>query len=402
MRRLAPWGLAVAALTIVVVLVIRGSGDGDGEASASRALQAGLMVGFNDTLPSVAPRFPLGLFVGRMRAAGAQLHRMSLSWQYEELERGRPDEGYFGRWDELYRRELDAGVRQVIQLVGTPVWALGTRALRPDGSRACSGDPRALCLAPPDVRDPVLRAAWQQWVQRVVRRYPQAAAIEVWNEPNQELAWVVAQDPALYARLVQATSEAVEGVDPRMVVLAGSTAAFDGPDSPTATSVATFLKTLFRVAGNGAFDAISYHSYPCPGPAPTRRLDLDLARVRAVRDAAGVDTMALWLTETGAATGRTPTAANCGGAFGHPGQARALAATIDWATGVREREGDLRTVLVNTLFNQRPSAVGFGRPLVGDVEFGLIAWRFGVEGPKLVPKPGLRVVACRFGASSMC
>ena len=79
-----------------------------------------LGVGFNDTILSVQPTFSMSTFVTRLQQTGATLHRMSLSWQYWELERGDRHETYFTKWDDLYNRELAIGTRQVIQLVGSP------------------------------------------------------------------------------------------------------------------------------------------------------------------------------------------------------------------------------------------------------------------------------------------
>ena len=362
----------------------------------SAGLPAQVGVGFNDTLLSVHPQFPISTFVERLSAAGAELHRMSLSWQFHESTRGQPDYGYFGRWDDLYRQEAAIGVRQVIQLVGTPPWALDPDARKPNGGVPCT-DPGANCLAPPNVRDPAVREEWKQWVRTVVTRYPTAAAIEVWNEPNLEWAWIIKQDTDLYGELVAATHEAVESVDPAMPVLAGSIAGVRDGSTPSATHMSTFIDSMFTNSATGHFDAISFHSYPCGFGPPADRVRNDTNRIRAIKNYRGVPEFPLWLTETGAGTSG-PTPANCADAFMEAEQGPALGAVIDWARSEAEAVGDLRVLLINHLYNERARVNSLDTPNAnGKYEYGIEAWRWNSSGQIAQrEKPGFATVACKF------
>ena len=366
-----------------------------GDAAAADPVQ----VGYNDTLLSVQLQFPIPTFIDHFQAGGGKLHRMSLSWQYYEPTKGTEHSDYFNRWNQLHSQELSEGIRQIIQLVGTPRWAVSTTATRPNGTPPCL-DPNAVCLAPPNVRDKTIRSEWMSWVRTVVARYPTAAAIEVWNEPNMEWAWVIEQDPELYALITSATYDAVRSISPTMPVLAGGVAGYRGPDTATTTDMQSFVHTLFAVAGTQHFDAISLHAYPCGFGAPESRVINDINRMRAVKNYHGDRGKPIWITETGAASSG-PVASNCGDSFTEAEQGPAIGRVIDAVRGEQARVGDVPAVIVNSLFNERPRPGNIDRPNSnGSHEYGLIAWRWTSMGSlQIKNKPGFATVACKFKLS---
>ena len=62
---------------------------------------------------------------------------------------------------------------------------------------------------------------WQEFLEEVARRFPQAAAIEIWNEPNLSGFWKPEPQPERYARLVASAYEAIKAADPGIQVIAG-------------------------------------------------------------------------------------------------------------------------------------------------------------------------------------
>lgn len=62
---------------------------------------------------------------------------------------------------------------------------------------------------------------WQEFLEEVARRFPQAAAIEIWNEPNLSGFWKPEPQPERYAGLVASAYEAIKAADPGIQVIAG-------------------------------------------------------------------------------------------------------------------------------------------------------------------------------------
>jgi hypothetical protein len=335
--------------------------------------------------------------VKRLADSGARVHRVVISWQgFEPLE-GRFNPAFWAEPDRNYRDDLAGGVRQIIVLEGTPLWALGPAgrgSASPDGGSRCDGGNSA-CNAPPNVRDPRIRRAWRGWVAGVARRYPRAAGIEIWNEPNIAPNWFQRQDPPLYGLMLKAAGEAIRATKSRTPVVSGSVSTFEGPNDPQKTGYADFLSAVYRSAGKRSFDAIGWHGYPCKESGslygePERHLDA----IRQVQHEFHDSRKPLWLTETGATTGK-PDSSNCGEAFSEREQSEALAAVLDWATDVQRHDGDLPVVLVHSLFdwNNRQEA----RAGAGGGEFGLVGWSLDPRTHRVTTraKPAYRAVTCR-------
>ena len=242
----------------------------------------------------------------------------------------------------------------------------------------------------------MIKAAWQDWVGAVVTRYPQAAAIEVWNEANMEWAWIIEQDPELYGLLVKATTEAVHALAPSMRVLGGGMAGYYGEDTPDQSGFQSFLSQVFEAVGPRAFDAISYHSYPCGYGDPEARLERDAGRIRAIKGHYGRPQMGMWVTESGA-TSSSATSANCGDSFTEAEQGPALQAVVRWARRSLAEAGDVHAVVLHSLFNETERPRGISRPTQGKYEYGLIAWAKSITGSYVFrDKPAFNAVSCVF------
>jgi hypothetical protein len=350
--------------------------------------------GFSDT-QGLNHDFPEDVFVNKMWDSGGRLHRIALNWQWHEQAPGQySDGGSLAREDQLYADELNIGVRQIIQLFGSPPWAIVPGATTPDGTPLCV-DPNSTCLAPPNMRDPVIAAEWENWVRFVVARYPEAKAIEVWNEPNLAWSWGISQDPQLYGLMVAATTRAAHAVDPSMPVLAGAVADYRGPDTPELTDFRDMLRSVYSVAGRSGFDAISYHSYPCDHLDPLYHMQTALDRLRNLKAELGDPARPLWMTETGATTSG-PTPANCDTSFSEDQQGPVLEQVIEWAKHRQADAGDLPIVMINALFNGAPRDWINRESPSGRKEYGLIAWDYDALGSfRQQAKPGYTDVRCK-------
>jgi hypothetical protein len=179
---------------------------------------------------------------------------------------------------------LREGVRPILILAYAPCWAQ-------DEPRKCSqvGAPAANNVG-----------EYAEFAALAAQRYPQALAIEVWNEANWTHFWRPKPDPALYSRLIRAAADAVHRTGTGVPVITAGTAplANDSADG-TAYSFDGFLRRVYQEGGIGAADAVAHHIYF--GDVKDRILTLrqQVARVRAVMEAHGDSGMPLWITEVG-------------------------------------------------------------------------------------------------------
>ena len=214
---------------------------------------------------------------------GADVDRVQINWARFEPAPGTYD---FALSDSIYAADLARGVRPLFILAYAPGWASGS---------ACSGV-AGRCLAGPEsgYYDDFARAA-----AALAVRYPQAAGIEVWNEPNLQHFWRPAAHPEGYAALLRETYAAVRQANPAMRVAGGSVGQIN---SDTGTIAAPeFMRRVYAAGAGNAMDALTIHAYAGGDPTGGRAVD-DVAAVRAVRDATGNASTPLWVTETGAST----------------------------------------------------------------------------------------------------
>ena len=348
--------------------------------------------GFNDTTLGRG-QIPRSTFLNWLDDSGARIHRIEPSWQTYEPHQGQYTPWFWGKHDPDYKDELARDVNQLIVLEGTPYWALtpeGKTSTAPGGVWRCDSGSTP-CNAPPNVRDPAIRDKWKQWVRTITERYPNAAGIQIWNEPNLRWNWFQAQDPDLYSLMLKYAYEAVRSVNPWMPVVSGSMATYQGPSDADKTDYTAFLDTVYRVAGAGSFSGLGLNSYSCKNQGtwhavPQRQLGI----VRSIKSAHGDAAKRVWLTETGANTGPADSA-TCGTRFTEGEQKDAEADLLDWAKREQDQTGDLPVVLIQSLFD------GQEETLARKGGYGLLGWtknplngNIGVR-----PKPSYSVVRCR-------
>lgn len=184
-----------------------------------------------------------------LERAGANATRIDLAWSSLETEgKGRLTRDYVRRIDAVLREAERRGIAVIAMVFETPCWASSApEELRQD----CEGRwwQRGVTAYPP--RDP---NDYADAVRYIARRWgDRLAAIEIWNEPNEDVGrFLRAPDTAVaYAELVRAAAPAVESVAPRLPVLAG---ALSGSDVP-------YLQRLFDAGLGPHVDGISVHPY---------------------------------------------------------------------------------------------------------------------------------------------
>jgi hypothetical protein len=244
-----------------------------------------------------------------------------------------------GRWnwsvyDRLFAAARAHGLGVILTPTDAPCWAHPLLGCHSAGGEAL----------PPD---PAFDGAWEEFIRRVVGRYPALSALEVWNEPNSVPFWAPTPDPERYTELLKGAYRASRSVRPDIPVLFGGLAPNTGTWEGHIDDL-EFLRRAYDAGAAGYFNAIAIHPYPMP----FNRRDY---RQRTLRLIAGVRRLAwrrqhvrlpLWATEIGISTAGD-------GSVTDPAQARRLKALYH----LLARVPDLPVVVVHRLFDQ-PGAGG--------------------------------------------
>lgn len=242
-----------------------------------------VMFGFNDN--GVAQEVVSAPDDARLLAGtGAGLHRMTFNWRYAEPTPGRFQ---FDLYDRIIAEDRKQGIRPVLILMYAPDWTWGPGI-------TCPRDVQ--CPYPPDGRH---LGAWRRIVTELVGRYPDMAALEIWNEPNLDVFFKPRADPKHYTRLVRAADRAVNRAGSDVPVLAGSLANAPATFGVPGLDAQAFLKGMYRAGAAGHFDGLSVHPYPVGNDlAPMFKTLTDVATLRdRYRDRAPI-----WVTEIGSTT----------------------------------------------------------------------------------------------------
>jgi len=188
------------------------------------------------------------------RAFGGALVRFPVNWPYSQARwRGPYD---WRTSDQLYRTYVAAGARPILELVASPRWAVSDTLACPFYADRGLQSQQECDIGP----DSSHIADFNAFAVAVARRYPLAAALEIWNEPNYEGYWR-GRDPAAYAQLADAAVTAVKAATPNMRVLVGALASATD-DGPRWTAMATFVAALRDRGVLGRADGLSFHPYP--------------------------------------------------------------------------------------------------------------------------------------------
>ncbi|MDX6656184.1 MAG: polysaccharide biosynthesis protein PslG [Solirubrobacteraceae bacterium] len=188
-----------------------------------------------------------------VRGIGGTMLRVPVLWGHAEPAAPLAGVHTYG-WerDDLYRGLVTHGVRPILTLLGAPRWALNSSA-------GCED----VCEQPPVGARMDDFAAF---AAAVARRYPLAAAIEIWNEPNNHHGSVQGPDPAAYTALLAKAYDAIKAQRPQMRVLGGALGAYGaGADQPTTASdvrLGDFLGVMLDSGAGAHMDGLSLHPYP--------------------------------------------------------------------------------------------------------------------------------------------
>ncbi|UTI62613.1 hypothetical protein NBH00_14730 [Paraconexibacter antarcticus] len=323
---------------------------------------------------------------------GVTLQRVIVPWSSVE-----PAPGVWNwqGYDDEYKAAVKAGLRPIMIAVSAPCWA-----------RVKAGCVDSVVSGPPD-RD--FEPRWAEYVRRMAVRFPDAAAIEVWNEPNLTQLFEPRPDPIHYTRLLHEAYDAVKGAVPGLPVISGGLLANGVSGSgPGGIGDVTFLTGMLRAGAAAWMDGIGVHPYPQtpaqggPGShwdpaAAVRTLDGQ----RAVEAAAGVTGKPFWITEVGESTSTQA---------GFPAAVTAVQQATDLTRLVQGSvdAGDVRVVIVHTLADERADAgqtavANILQPISGiSLFYNGVASGFGVYDSDLHPKPAACALSRLLGGMLTC
>jgi hypothetical protein len=189
--------------------------------------------------------------------------------------------------DEIVGKAVDAGIRVLPFVYGSPAWI--------------APDPSWPPLAKAD------RAAWAGFLRLLVRRYGPGGEFwagraskqpirrwQLWNEPNFPVFWSPRPSSVGYARLLSTGARAIRSEDPRARIVLAGLAPIERQPLPW-----DFLRELYAVRGFAqSFDIVGLHPYS----ASLRSLSYQVEQTRAVMREAGDGAKPLEITEFGVAS----------------------------------------------------------------------------------------------------
>jgi hypothetical protein len=328
------------------------------------------------------------LTVSKQRQEGATLTRLFVNWYQVEPRAGAWS---WNNTDQEYQEIVKGGLRPLIVVNGAPCWA----------STSC----QTLFQAPPSTKHD---SDWSAYVRAVTARYPQAAGIEVWNEPNLAAAFYPQADPVRYTQLLSEAYTAVKSVNSSMPVISGGLAMND-TDGAGGSGYAsrTFLAGMYAAGARRYMDAVGIHAYPTDtasdgsmvwDPAALARW---LQQVDDVAASNGVQAPPVWITEMGVSTSTEhgfPPAAT------PDQQASYLSSMINMA----QTDPEVRAAIIDSLQDAPQDVLGdllngVTGPLINyDVSYTQLEEGLGVFTSSWVPKPAACAVGKEFGGTITC
>jgi hypothetical protein len=266
-------------------------------------------VNYNDFGDPVTELLPAHEVAGIEQQLGVRIHRYAVRWTAIQPEG--PDQWLWTKFDEMYNADRARGIRPLFVVSHAPYWAWP-----PD--QACGPNPSpsaaAQCNVPPDATGVVTHLEdFKTFITALVSRYPAAAGIEVWNEPNHDGQWKTAAakstngggSPSEYTPVLQAVYTAVQAVEPTIernigVITGGMHMAMETDGARTRPS--EWISDLFQEGAAGYLDGVGYHLYP--KQIPLRTTAFAFQEMKTVEDLVAENDPGhgIWVTETGYST----------------------------------------------------------------------------------------------------
>lgn len=300
------------------------------------------------------------------QASGSNIIREGITWKVlQENEGEPPSEWRWNDFDQFYAEALAAGLRPILTFRNAPCWA----AVDPCVENA------------PNPPDPSHYDEFAYAAAQIAARYPQAYAIELFFEPNNENLWGGPPDPQAFSTAVGLAADAIHAVPGNTIrVYTGGLA--PGEASPDKYYYGDFISDALDAGGVQHADVVAFHAVTevpyKPGMNPTNsylgRLRIQAEALRSAIRAHGLE-MPIAFTQLSYSTGAATYP------YTEPQQAEALTASYELIRNIPDTE----SVIVSRLYDN-----GDGSKVQG----------FGVLHADLSPKPAYCELARARGVSS--
>jgi hypothetical protein len=259
-----------------------------------------LLVGFNDNAPNrLVHNLDIPQWVALLRELGATCIRFGGSSDTAAMENLSPAPGVynFTYWEPWLNAAIAAGIQPILVTPGATAWMRSAPGFLPDAAHM---------------------SAYGDFIAAYAARFPEAAAMEVWNEPN--LFWAGATGTTIdvpgYVAMCQAVYPKVKAAVPNMPVLAGVTACVGTNAGANEITADAFWSTFYAAGGKAYCDGLALHPYhqrqqptvattANSATASTRSISFTdhVRSARHYRDLNGDTGKPLWLTEGGSSCG---------------------------------------------------------------------------------------------------
>jgi len=225
---------------------------------------------------------------GLVKGIGASSHQFWVHW--DTVEPNPPVNGVhtynWAAYDQMYQADVARGIKPMITVQSSPYWTW-----RP-GLTVTWGPEH-----PPSAEH---YADWRAFLAALVKRYPKAIGVQIWNEPNLHYFWGMGDplepvSPALYTDLLKQAYLAIKSARWGMPVIGGAINN-NGINAGGMMSQADFTEGIFAAGAGRYMDGISVHPYP--GPYDLQNFDSSLSQLRATMRSYGFR-KPIWITEVG-------------------------------------------------------------------------------------------------------
>jgi hypothetical protein len=220
--------------------------------------------------------------------AGGEVIRFPLGWNV--VQKTHPLLWDWSEYDRLYREAKKQGLRVVLSLQDAPCWSYDAPIFCTEDTGGSRPDPQYL-------------DEMAAFLKEAIKRYPDAIAVEIYNEPNLNPYWLGPPDPEYYTQLLKVGYEATKSVRPDLPVLFAGLIPLNTTNE-TRMNYKQFLTRAYAAGAKEYFDALSVHPYPRPffREDYVDRVRRYLASFKTIAYAHGDRNVPLWISEIGLST----------------------------------------------------------------------------------------------------
>jgi hypothetical protein len=270
----------------------------------------------------------------RMGRAHVGMVRVPLPWQ-EVDPTPAPGDYEWGRFDAIVAGAARHGITVLPTVYTVPPWVSEIERCHGPANGPCSIIPPhttyGLSLWRTFLAEAVERYGpdGSFWVAHPALRYEPITAWQIWNEENSPGFFQPRPNPARYANLLRAASEAIRGQDPTAQIVIGGLFGYPLKGRDGGLRATEYLRDLYAIPDiEAAFDGVAVHPYA----SRISGVEGQMRRINHIIHQAHDDGAQIWVTEIGWGSGEGPEPLN----RGRRGQAKRLRQAFEFFEAKRD------------------------------------------------------------------